>query len=151
MSFLQNLLSILNFRASGRSRTAVTSKMELFCDSSKWLETIGYCCRYLYHICSSPKGRCWQRSLIAFHHSKKIWQQPYSKKAASCLCYGRQVKYKNREICTSHISQILNKFHCYIHNPIKYLRWRVLQNNFDYFTNYSTLDAWLGSECAFEI
>ena len=32
--FYKNLFSILNFTASGRFRTAATSEMELFCDSS---------------------------------------------------------------------------------------------------------------------
>ena len=32
--FYKTVLSVLNFTASGRYRTAATSKMELFCDSS---------------------------------------------------------------------------------------------------------------------
>ena len=65
---------------------------------NKQLETIAYCCKYLHHICCSPRGCCWQCSLFAFNHSKIIWQEPHSRKTVICLCYGREVKYKNREI-----------------------------------------------------
>ena len=68
---------------------------------NKQLETIAYCCKYLHHICCSPRGCCWQCSLFAFNHSKIIWQEPHSRKTVICLRYGREVKYKNRETCYS--------------------------------------------------